>query len=625
MKENFQSDAAEMVRLNEEKSIAQRFRTAIGRSAAAGLMIATGGIAALTYEAFTPAPAVAYDSSTGDYPDWNAPCYPASIVRRADGTTYCSNYDWRVPKKDVNGDITSWPEWTGRGYGARNCTDYVAWRVKEEYNISISGLGNATKWDTNAAAKGYSVDSTPEIGDIAQWEGNDSDEYNYPGHVAFVVEKGTGTRSGQVRVSEYNQQQSGNFRSDRWVTASHYIDVNSTNAADFKLKIGEDSTLPPNPDTDGDGILNVNDKCPTTYAKTPSGCPKADFNQDGRADLTAFYRMDPNQPVKWTWQGKADGTTTANGWLWQGPAGWEASRIIQAGVGDFNGDKKEDVATFYRHDNGYMDINVWYGDGMGNATRETPWSSSAGWDANRILPAGVGDFNNDGKDDIAAWYRYDNNVVALDVWWGNTVAGGQQVMTGQTQAWMGNGWDGYRVVGGGVTDQNGDGKSDIVSYYRHDNGAMDVNVWAGNGSGGFTLTRPWSAVPGSGWDVDRLIPAGAGDIDRNGYGDALAFYRYDNGGVNLWLWKGKTDGTYDNPIVLWSVPVGSGWDANRILPAGVSDYNGDGKLDVATFYNYDGGQLQTNIWYQQSGNAYAPTAAFRYLSGWEGSRLNPVK
>jgi surface antigen len=107
------------------------------------------------------------------------------------------------------------------GYDVRNCTSYVAWRIGKEFGINIPGWGNANNWD-NAAAGKFNVDTTPEAGDIAVWEGS-------YGHVAYVEST---NKDGSVNVAEYNHDEHGNFdrRGEAYdgqkVVADHYIDIN---------------------------------------------------------------------------------------------------------------------------------------------------------------------------------------------------------------------------------------------------------------------------------------------------------------------------------------------------------------------------------------------------------------
>ncbi|HSU73843.1 MAG TPA: IPT/TIG domain-containing protein [Terrabacter sp.] len=58
-----------------------------------------------------------------------------------------------------------------------NCTNFSAYRLSVNGVPNPGNLGNAQSWDDNARAKGFAVDQSPRVGDIAQWNSN---------HVAYV-------------------------------------------------------------------------------------------------------------------------------------------------------------------------------------------------------------------------------------------------------------------------------------------------------------------------------------------------------------------------------------------------------------------------------------------------------
>jgi len=82
-----------------------------------------------------------------------------------------------------------------------NCTTYVAYRLMQNGAPNIGGFGDATHWADGAAARGYLVDDSPEVGSIAHWtdEGDFAPVY---GHVAYV-EKVT---PGRVFLSDSNYE-----------------------------------------------------------------------------------------------------------------------------------------------------------------------------------------------------------------------------------------------------------------------------------------------------------------------------------------------------------------------------------------------------------------------------------
>jgi surface antigen len=94
------------------------------------------------------------------------------------------------------------------GFALRNCTSFVAWRVRVTDGMAgfenhFGGVhwGNADQWDEAAASLGYLVDGVPAVGAVAQ-----TDEGRV-GHVAWVSAVGAGT----VTVEEYNHAVAGGY------------------------------------------------------------------------------------------------------------------------------------------------------------------------------------------------------------------------------------------------------------------------------------------------------------------------------------------------------------------------------------------------------------------------------
>lgn len=61
-------------------------------------------------------------------------------------------------------------------YGPHNCTLYVAYRLQER-GITLSWSSNAFDWASAAASNGATVNQTPSVGSVAQWN---------TGHIAYV-------------------------------------------------------------------------------------------------------------------------------------------------------------------------------------------------------------------------------------------------------------------------------------------------------------------------------------------------------------------------------------------------------------------------------------------------------
>lgn len=125
----------------------------------------------------------------GGYPWGGAKCLHTGQV-----AGWCPNYDWAV-----GGSV--WNFATG-GYGYRNCTDWVAYRVKVRGGHVPGGLGNANTWDDRAPAYGFTVSSTPKAGAAAV------SNAGYYGHVMYVESvNGDGT----ITISDYNRAGTGTY------------------------------------------------------------------------------------------------------------------------------------------------------------------------------------------------------------------------------------------------------------------------------------------------------------------------------------------------------------------------------------------------------------------------------
>jgi surface antigen len=226
------------------------------------------------------------------------------------------------------------------------------------------------------------------------------------------------------------------------------------------------------------------------------------------------------------------------------------------------------------------------------------------------------DFNNDGRAEVASFYRHDGNLTDLNLW--NGLPGASTSLP--YRPWSGTGWDGSRIKSAGSGNFNGDRYQDTASFFVHTSGAIDLNIWYGDANGGLNQGRGWQAP--SGWELDRLKPAGAADFNSDGRADIAAFYRH-NGFATLLIWFGQTNGE----MHLYTAWTGNDWDGNRIVTVGAGDVDGDGRNDISTFYDHDGDMVDYNVWYNTgSGNAtnmFTLGRPWHRATGWDVSRFVP--
>jgi hypothetical protein len=207
------------------------------------------------------------------------------------------------------------------------------------------------------------------------------------------------------------------------------------------------------------GVTNNGDNSFLSLSASWTVSGIGDFNGDGRDDI--LFR-DANGVI-FDYLGTASGGFTANtSNLYTDIAdAWHVS-----GVGDFNGDGRDDI--LFRNDNGA--ITNFLGTANGGILNNGDNIYTVVDNSWHI--AGTGDFNGDGRDDIL--WRNDNGAVFTFL---STANGGVINNGDNSYAAMSNVWH-VEAIG----DYNGDGRDDIL--WRHDNGT--VIDWLGTASGGFT-------------------------------------------------------------------------------------------------------------------------------------------
>ena len=230
-----------------------------------------------------------------------------------------------------------------------------------------------------------------------------------------------------------------------------------------------------------------------------------DFDGDGRDDI--LWRHDSGLISDWL--GTPSGGFADN---FANAAANVATSWKVAGVGDFDGDGKDDI--LWRHDGGL--ITNWLGEADGGFRDN--FANAAANVATSWKVVGTGDFNGDGKDDLL--WRHDSGLLTN---WLGEADGGFADNYANASANVATSW---AIVG--IGDFNGDGKDDIL--WRHDSGLL--TNWLGEADGGFVPNNgnAWANVDTS-WQV-----AATGDYNGDGRDDIL--WRHSSGMVTDWLGTG---------------------------------------------------------------------------------------
>lgn len=282
---------------------------------------------------------------------------------------------------------------------------------------------------------------------------------------------------------------------------------------------------------------------------------------------------------------RGGGNTTR---IWKTVSQYNGSKIINRVVaGDFNGDGKDDVAMMYDYENNKPQTHVFLSTGTSFQDWRS-WYTETGF-FNPDLVTGrytAGDFNGDGKDDIAAMYDYADNTTKILVF----ISKGSSF-----NAWKSWYYEDtpYYYNASGVTDRfeagdfNGDGKDDIATFYQYGDNTAQIHIFISTGAK-FNNWQTWYAEDNPGYyNLDRVKDRFAvGDYNGDGKDDVATMYNKGNGTVQIHMFL-STGTSLTNWSIWYTSNANSFYADNTCMAAG--DFTGDGKDDLVSFYDYQNG------------------------------------
>lgn len=314
-----------------------------------------------------------------------------------------------------------------------------------------------------------------------------------------------------------------------------------------------------------------------------------DFNGDGRDDMMSIATIGYTHTRFLV--SLSNGSQFQEWTTWMESTGIMPSCYGQrVGAGDVNDDGKDDIITLYQYPNGDVKFFVYLSNGNGFSGSQI-WGSwaSGNYDTSCVGKRfAVGDFNGDNKADCAVMYFYPDSTTKIFTY----LSTGSAFTSSQTwQSWPENAFSADcvddRFVAG---DFNGDGKDDLALMYRHGSLPAKVNLYTYLSTGStFSSSQNFREWPSGAYSTNCVGGRfTSGDFNGDGKDDISVLYYADNQSrAFVYLSNGS-----QFTVNTWKTWTTGSFDANCIGSKFVAgDFSGDGKRDVVSLYKYPSGNV----------------------------------
>ncbi|GIH10330.1 hypothetical protein Rhe02_83970 [Rhizocola hellebori] len=162
----------------------------------------------------------------------------------------------------------------------------------------------------------------------------------------------------------------------------------------------------------------------------------------------------------------------------------------------------------------------------------------------------------------------------------------------------------------------------IIKIWRLGTASSPATDTDGDATPDLQDVAPFTPGPINNRGIPDYASTLSGDFTGDGKADIAAFYDYGGAQTKLWLFPGTGNG-FAGPVQWWDSGAG-GWDWANTKPV-AGDFTGDGKTDIAAFYGY-GGSLTKLFLFTSTGTGFSwPAAVFDSgPGGWDWANTKPV-
>ena len=349
-------------------------------------------------------------------------------------------------------------------------------------------------------------------------------------------------------------------------------------------------------------------------ANPPIASIGSDFDGDGRHDLAFLYAQSGQPPrIDLIRSDEASlAFTGPEGW-WQGDEPHEFEMVAHTVAGDFDGDGRTDLALLIQG----PDCGAWLPVLLAEEGRFMEPTLGAWWIdpdycARQVRQVASGDFDGDGLADIALFFETEGGGTRIDV----LRSDGERFVAGPESWWQSDRYTAGLVAHLLPGDFNGDGRMDLATLWSSSSECHShVHVFLSTAQG-FQYAGPEGWWGDAGVCATGVAQAASGDFDGDGRADDLALlYEEDGSQRHIDLLRAE-DGRFVQSDTPWWVEeaLDPPAELRALLPG---DFDNDGRTDLAALY--DEGECSSSIRVLASGGeGFAPSgwwAADGYCAG----------